>query len=270
MTALNPLYTVGLYGINVYDEDVESTFGRKGSSAIRTVVCDWNDQSTLINTVLGGAVIVGGVITFLPPQPFPQAPWMYATQTKITGIGTKSVNHYTSGLDMVGYEFARIAITYAPLDISGSGSSTETGAEDLDFSNEIYTMPTGSLYYVGHTEPIPDQAAPGVRLGNATFTKEIKSVPQLPTSVIISLLGTINNATFLGAPLGQMLYCGCHSNRRYTAVGASNWDLSHSLAFRTQRWDYAYDPIGQAWTQVVQATGLLYQQTDFTRLGFGP
>jgi hypothetical protein len=264
--AIDTDYSITLGGVQVYDEDTRERFGRNGSEAVRTVVCNWSDRVTLINNTLGSSTIVGGTAVYVAPLQYPDAPWLYLHEIEPEGVGVKSVG--ANG--MVGYELCRMRLIYRPLDFTGG---QEVGEENLDFSGQVISYPGNepSLFWNGDlSSPVDASANPPIHFNTVNFTRVLRSAPALPVSVILSLVDTVNNATFLGAAAGQLRFNGARSHRRFIPGGALNWDIAFGFTFRSQPWNNMFHPSTGTWDPVENKSGSpLYGAGDFTLLGIG-
>jgi hypothetical protein len=263
-------YAITLAGVQCYEEPPQEKFGRHGSEASRVIVCAWPDRVTLINTLLGGVTIVNNAPVNNAPASYPDAPWLYCQDCELLDL----IGPYNIGSQgMLGANMVRYRFIYKPLEALVDGQ--EIGAENLDVSSQFLTLQPGSLQWQSHQSPILGAGTPGLHVTQATFTKEVRSLPTLPSNVIFSLAGTVNDATFLGADTGKLLFGGLHSTRRFIVGGTLNWDVTWILKFRSIPWNQAYRPpngtSGASFETFQLADGsAVYPTADFTQMGFGP
>ena len=263
---LNTAIAITIGGINVYEEPLQEKYGRDGNEAARIIVVNGTNRIALINYMLGGVNIVGGIPTYNFPQQFPDAPWLWCWAAETQNlIGPYNANG-NSG--MISSNEFRIKFTFKPTQYNGN---TELGNENLDVSSQFITFPDGSLVF-DTGQKIVGAACPGIRMVTATYTRTIRSLPQLPSSTLFSLAGCVNDSVFLGANVGTLLYTGFTSQRRFIVGGATNWDVTHKLSWRQFPWNQAYnpDPAIAAWQHFAYAGGGgdVYPAGDFTQLGF--
>jgi hypothetical protein len=101
----------------------------------------------------------------------------------------------------------------------------ETAAEMVTRPGSAYTFPSDSLALsqnVGTKVPIKD------------IVVTMHNVPQYdPTTTIFdNLIGTVNDATLFGKPLGTIMYAGLSTSGQRTVGGVTTWQLSHKIRYR--------------------------------------
>lgn len=267
--------SVFLYGVNLWDEDVEEnyvTFGK--SSAVRTVTCLWNDRTTMINN-LGGFSGFNLINQFYyqPAVSFPAAPGlMYFSSVKTMGIGVRSQTAYQGGQNMVGYQWCRAKILYESL----PWPPQAPGMLSIDYSVESVAMPaptnatldpaTGA-YMATATVPLWKFATthnfvnaaqiPSRQVVLVNLTWQIFNQLSLPTATLQAYAGSVNNATFLGAAAGQVMFAGAKTNRRMNTQGVEAWDITYPFLYNsvTAGWNGVYNPNTGNFEKIVDQNG---------------
>lgn len=266
---LNPTKTITINGISCYDEAApRERFGRIGSETERQIVCNWTNRIALATYLAGGSFITGTVSTIVAPQPYPDAPWLYCHQIDIQPVaGNKGLS--TGGNGMVAYDYARLTCTYKAFEFDGSG--VEEGEESLDYGsdNQVLSQAKACFKWGGSSGAALDVLGqPIVKFTIIHFSKTINNLPVIPRAAIQNLADKVNVATFLGAAVGQLMFKGAHSTRRFTVGGVANWSITYDFAFRSQDWRKHYNPDANAWQTVTYTNGdPLFATGDFTSLG---
>lgn len=263
--------TIG--GKSFWDDDVEEHFFTRGgdSSATRTITCRWDDRLAIVAALAGGTTINGVVQINTQPMTYPDATWLYVKGIHPEGVGVRKVG--VNG--MVGYDFAKIKIDYGVLE-KDFGSSDDVGAMSLDISNEIISPPRDQPTFrwaddasgsISGTK-LPVEATPAIPISTADFEKSLNNVAALPVPTVISLLDHVNGAVFEGAAKGKVIYKGCRTFRKITALGVQNWNVAHRFIYRTVEWNKFLSPKTGKWEPIVYwATNQpLFPFGDFAQL----
>jgi len=104
-------------GVQIWDEGTVEDFQRFGrSTAVRTIVCTWQNRITLINTIMGaGGINAASQYFYNPDTPYPDAPFLlFIDKIHCEGI-TGPNGPVVDPNGMVGYDLARLKLTYSSL-----------------------------------------------------------------------------------------------------------------------------------------------------------
>lgn len=245
---------ITISGIQCWDEDTSESFGKGGGGrATRVIVCTWTNRIALSVALSGGSTQTGVITTNTAAAQYPDATWLEVTNISIEGVGKRSVGYN----GMVAYDFARLTVTYSRSD-RDFGQTQDLGALSLDISNEIISPPRdeATFKWASDSTDVTPEATPALPLSTATFERVRRNVASINVPLILSLLDHVNDATFEGAPAGQIIYKGARPSRRVTNLGLQNWDIAHIFIFRTIPWNYFLRPSTGQWEKVLyKATG---------------
>jgi hypothetical protein len=270
--------TVFFGSIPIWDFEQSGNFGRQRSRATWTFHCRYSDFPTLMFYMLGGAAIISGVVTIAEPFVHPKFPWMYAWDISFKHqIGHSGL--FQSNLLMVETDYYEITVTF-------NAEATDTGEEGVDIGYESIPVPGGTFsWWAGSGSPsgVPSGGntnwtalstgeSPFQVVPSGLFRRTINRTAILPSATILSLVGCVNNATFLGASGGQILYLGCSSTREFTTQGAKNWNLTHQFKFKYPSWQKfltaAAGVVATNWVNIYDNFGNPpYPSGDLTQLG---
>jgi hypothetical protein len=238
--ALDSSTAITFLGVQAWDEGTEEHFVRTGNStAIRTMLCAWEDRIAIINQIRGGGTQVGSVYYYIPAQVYPDAPFLPFDSIHVEGLpGENGLNVGPNGL--VGYKYARLRITYKSLDYF---DGVTTGTMSLDFATQVVGLPRSSpTYQFPDGTPLAPQDSPPIRVGIVTIVQTRKNLAELPTSLVQGLAGSVNSSTFLGGSAGTVLFDGAHADRRLTTTGAENWDMTYKFLYLPTGWNNILQP----------------------------
>ncbi|MGD0462157.1 MAG: hypothetical protein ABSB74_06690 [Tepidisphaeraceae bacterium] len=142
--ALDSTTAITFLGVQVWDEGTEENFVRTGNStAVRTMLCAWEDRVAIINQIRGGGVQLGAYYYYNLSQAYPDAPFLPFDSIHVEGLpGENGLTVGPNGL--VGYKYARLRITYKSLDyIEG----VTTGTMSLDYATHTVSLPQSAPTY---------------------------------------------------------------------------------------------------------------------------
>jgi hypothetical protein len=156
-----------------------------------------------------------------------------------------------------------------------------------DAASETLWLPARAFKFTGGpTTPLEDDRPLGMRLPVVNHTLTWRNVARVPEETVRRLRGTLNNATFLGAPRGGVLFLGARTLGRQQFDGSVQYEVEYLFRERTapkiadpatvvgHNWFY-YPPgsSGEHWFQIVNSgSGApLYAENDLTVLfRYGP
>jgi hypothetical protein len=242
--ALDSTTAITFLGVQVWDEGTEENFVRTGNStAIRTMLCAWEDRITIINQIRGGAVEIGAYYFYTPSQVYPDAPFLPFDSIHVEGLpGEDGLSVGPNGL--VAYKYARLRITYKSLDYF---DGVTTGTLSLDYATQCVTLPQSApTYQFPDGTPLAPQDSPPIRLGVVTLVQTRKNLAALPSALVQNLAGCVNSVTFLGGAPGTVLFDGAHADRRLTTTGAENWDMTYKFLYLAGGWNYMLQPTAKS------------------------
>jgi hypothetical protein len=237
---LDSTTAITFFGVQAWDEGTEEHFVRTGyNTAIRTMLCAWEDRITIIDQIRGGGTQVGSVYVYTPSAVYPDAPFLAFDSIHVEGLpGEDGLTVGPNG--MVGYKYARVRITYKSLDYF---DGMTTGTTSLDFATQVVSLPrSAATYQFPDGTPLSPQDSPPIRVGIVSIVQTRKNLAELPTSLVQSLAGNVNSVTFLGADPGTVLFDGAHADRRLTMLGAENWDMTYKFLYFPTGWNNLLQP----------------------------
>jgi hypothetical protein len=238
--ALDSTTAITFLGVQVWDEGTEENFVRTGNStAVRTMLCAWEDRVPIINQIRGGGIQVGAFYYYTTSQVYPDAPFLPFDSIHVEGLpGENGLTVGPNGL--VGYKYARLRITYKSLDyIEG----VTTGTMSLDYATHTVSLPRSApTYQFPDGTPLAPQDSPPLRVGIVTIVQTRKNLASLPSGIVQSLAGCVNSSAILGGAPGTVLFDGAHADRRLTTVGAENWDMTYKFLYLASGWNNILQP----------------------------
>jgi len=238
--ALDSTTAITFFGVQAWDEGTEENFVRIGNStAVRTMLCAWEDRITVIEQVRGGGTEVGSVYYYTPLGAYPDAPFLAFDSIHVEGLpGEDGLTVGPNG--MVGYKYARLRITYKSLDYF---DGLTTGTTSLDFATQVVGLPRSApTYQFPDGTPLSPQDSPPLRVGIVTIVQTRKNLAELPTALVQGLAGCVNSIAFLGGNQGTVLFDGAHADRRLTTLGAENWDMTYKFLYLPTGWNNLLQP----------------------------
>jgi hypothetical protein len=259
---LDSTTAITFLGVQVWDEGTEEHFVRIGNStAIRTMLCAWEDRVAIIDQIRGGGAETGAFYFYTPSQVYPDAPWLPFDSIHVEGLpGEDGLVVGPNGL--AGYKYARLRIVYKSLDYF---EGVTTGTMSLDFATQVVGLPASTpTYQFPDGTPLSPQDTPPIRVGIVTIVQTRKNLALLPTSLVQSLAGCVNSVTFLGGSPGTVLFDGAHADRRLTTIGAENWDMTYKFLYLPAGWNNVLQPSSKVSGSVAIGT---FQQV--ARIGTG-
>jgi hypothetical protein len=238
--ALDSTTAITFFGVQAWDEGTEENFVRIGNStAVRTMLCAWEDRITVIEQVRGGGTEVGSVYYYTPLAAYPDAPFLAFDSIHVEGLpGEDGLTVGPNG--MVGYKYARLRITYKSLDYF---DGVTTGTTSLDFATQVVGLPRSApTYQFPDGTPLSPQDSPPLRVGIVTIVQTRKNLAELPTALVQGLAGCVNSIAFLGGNPATVLFDGAHADRRLTTLGAENWDMTYKFLYLPTGWNNLLQP----------------------------
>lgn len=239
----------------------KENYGPSGMTAQRQLICPWQDRNTFVQEILGDGYQFGGQ----NPVAYPDVSSVLAVKVAVEPLTDdmirQELGELTEGLNA--YQgFAKVTVTYETVtttalasDIAIAPLTYLTYRMKLDY--ETVTFPGGNLYWPGNLEATFPTAAQGtLRLPVTHHRLTWHRVVNPPWTAIRQTSGTWNNAAFLGAAAGTLLFDGANADREFLSISELNepqygWNIEY--AFRE-------NPLA------LQSGQTLFRTADFSRL----
>lgn len=266
MPGLEGSPSIIIAGIPVWDEGTEEEFVRIGTgSAVRTLVCMWNDRIRLAQAMLGNITNIAGINVIDLAMAYPGASWLYADKFKPVGVVGNDGLKTNSDDSMIEYKYARCTVTYAPLPFD----PTDMGSDGLDFGIELAALPSSIevFKWTSDNVAVPASDTPAIRIGCATISR-VRRYADLPLDTVLPALGKVNGATYRGITPGKLLFDGASAYRLLTSYGASMWTLQYRILYKSVGWNTIYRPSTNSFETVagIGSGQPPYPTTDFSFL----
>jgi hypothetical protein len=235
-------------------------------SATRVFRVAWANRITLRNYFLGLNIDT----TIRNPRPHPEEPELFVHSVDIEPY--PDTKETAEANDCIQYEWARLTVVYKPIELSGSITRPEPFSESYDFAAEFLTRSVDDAIH--QNASLETMLPPGFSLGVLIPSVEYEYVRHrmaaVPTATIYNCLGKVNNATFLGADPGHVLYTGARARSSYDPSGVRIWEVQHRFAIRGGgTWNEFYVP-GAGWGTIRLGTSgptqTLYQSVNLAPL----
>lgn len=250
-----------------FSEQVDIT---QGPSARKGFLCDWADRYAVAQGLLGlaSATSIGGSITLLAPAQYPEIPTTFCRTVEIQPVGSP-----TQGPIQLQYPKCIVWANYTTMPWTFQAFTQLNAANPFTFAEqsisssvEWITIPGIATRWAGTTRSTGQDY--GIRVALVDLQITIHFMPYLPTAQAYLYTGLINNAVYLGAATGQLLYNGCQSRQGAVSDGTFTQDVTYSFTWRSVRWDYAYDAVTGTWKQVTGTDGStpFISSVDFSQI----
>lgn len=262
-------------------EEIVRDFGEgidsRGPEARKGYLCAWADRYAVANGALGLVSVsggVGGAVTLPVPETYAESSNLYAMDVHIEPKGTPS-----QGPKQIAFPYAIVWVNYGvprfgvtPRDDPGNMQAIDPAtpfiyaSQEISFSIEQYTIPASAIKLVGGGVADKDVTTIFPR---ADLSITLHRVPYLPAQKIFSLTGKINDAKFLGADVGQVIFNGATSRRTASTDGTFTQEITYSFSYRTvASWDKIFHPNGTGgWVRFTDRNdNPLISSADLTKL----
>jgi hypothetical protein len=270
----------------------------QGMTALRLFRVAWDDWPALVQDLIGYYDRVGSTATFTAPLEFPGVENLVVSEIAVEpfdpgnpeGTSVASLTQGTNGYPAAG---ARVAATYRTLFDSATTARSDMPpvpagtylTYDAELSAEFQAVPGRTWHWAASGNPplAPDQS-PALLVPSGAFHLTWLRVPLPPWQAMRDLRGRVNDASFMGAPAGTVIYLGATVERQFPfSPSGGFWRVTYSFAERaiplaggaTAGWNYQYkeSPVsGQHWIAIADDSGNApYPAVDFAQLfQFGP
>jgi hypothetical protein len=139
--------------------------------------------------------------------------------------------------------------------------------QEIDSGGEFTTVKQGAWVFT--TDQKPMDSPLGIWVPQSTVRFNRKHVPYLPHRTVHSLLGKINDDTFLGEPRGQMRFSSCQTRREANSDGTRTQDVMLTFSWRGYDWNKYIHPDSLTFEEVSKpgdSSVRPYEYADFKPL----
>lgn len=213
---------------------------------VRYLFDDWSQSDAVVNSLLGYTQRIGGATVRTSPHQHPLSPNLFCVNARVVPASTPSLSgtgypDFGHGSYVVEAEYR----AYTPqsgllYDPTGAGQIDTTTpilwcTQELDHDTEVVTFPNYSLQWLsdGKKTNAPAQTL----ICKTVMTLTFHRLPYMPTSLIRSLRGKTNNATFLGAAAGKVLFLGGKTVRDFNTDGTVTQRATLTFVERDHDWN---------------------------------
>ncbi len=218
-----------------------------GTSAVRRFLVAWSQWQSFARQLVGSFQIVGSGFSFVIPShvllnnlivsELTVDPW---PADKITSGALFSL-----GSSPNAYPHALVTATYRTIYDHDNRSRPDLpdvpAGTILTYSAELgaeyITVPGRVWQWVDPPDnaKVPDDVNPGLLLPSGAYRLLWRRVAQPPWDAIRALRGKVNNATFVGAPTGTVLFLGARVTREFQFLEEGGfWRLEYSFLESTR------------------------------------
>jgi hypothetical protein len=237
---------------------------------------DWANSDAVANELRGYTQRAGTYTLRIPPHTHPLSQNLSCTDVRIEGCGAPVLN--SSGLPYYSGGFLAHctyrSITYVPTGSQDPGNQNQIDpatpilwcSQEFDYRTERLPYADGKYKWSDNT---PTSVPIDERYGVSTLVLTYHQLPYMPSSVIRSLRGKLNNATFLGASTGCVLFEGGKTFREFNTDGTISNRCTLIFQERDQDWRKFLKDDGTltTWDFIKRGNGdYLFELADFTPL----
>jgi hypothetical protein len=262
-----------------------------GSTAVRRFLVAWADWPGFARELLGWYRVVAGSLSFVAPShvlldnlivaELSVDPW---PEEKITSGPLSSLasspNDYPHALVTATYRTIYDQNNLSRKDLPPVPSGTIL-TYTADLAAEYLTIPGRVWRWDDPPDdpPVPEDVNPGLLVPSGAYQLNWRRVPLPPWTAIRSLRGKVNDAPFVGAPAGTVLFLGARATRQFHFLEDGGFwrveyaflESTRTLASGTQvGWNYFYKETavaGEHWVAIRDADGRTpYQSGNFNGL----
>jgi len=266
------------------------TFGPEGMKANRRILVGWEQRHEMVVELLGSAYEFGG----LGQAGYPDCPGAVAVRAALepwppAPDEQAEFDDITSQLNSYSGKYALIVVEYEVLHSPSDRATLPQPQEGtfltyrMDLGAEYTTLPSESLSWLSDCAiPVPPDAVPAIRVPMTVHRVTWHRVVNPPWAAIRACLGTVNDATFLGADPETVLFDGVTAEKQFLGVDelrqpGFGWQIGYvfrEMAIKTggniYGWNHRYRPLPQqdpGWDKLVDQHGnTLYRTADFNDL----
>lgn len=264
------------------------TYGPDGLEAQRTLLCAWDDRELVVEQLLGDGYEYGG----RSRAQYPDKPDVVAMRARCEpfsdDVAPQVLNELTEGLNRY-RGFAKVTVSYELLVPSDRKDlpTIEPGTF-LTYrqqpGGETMVLPGHALSWAGAAGvPVPPEAVPALRVPLVEHHFTWHRVVSPPWEAIRNCMGTVNDAAFLRAAAGTVLFAGPTAEREFIRIDdlanpTLGWRIGYLFREKAVKtagggvagWNHAYRSLpadDPAWDELVDAHGdRPYPSADFSQL----
>ena len=264
------------------------TCGPEGMKARRVLLCAWDDRQALIEQLSGDGYEFGG----RGRTAYPDTADIVAMRTQCEPFAddlvAQTFDELTEGLNRYN-GFAKITVDYELLVASELGDviTAESGtflAYRQGISHKTVAMPEDSLSWQDKpAEFVSAKAVPSIHVPIIEHELTWHRVVSPPWQAMRDCVGTVNDATFLGAAAATVLFDGAAAEPEFLRIGdLDRAELAWRIGYRFREmavktgsgeivgWNHAYRPLpvdDPGWDELADANGNRpYRSSDFAQL----
>lgn len=282
--------------MSIYFEELAGSpvvrVGERETVALRTFRVGWDDWPAFARELTGSYVRVGCSFVFRPPLEFPGLPNLVVSEIEVApfvpdGPRGELVETLTSGTNRYPEGGAQVTATYrtafdARNSVRGDLPSVPAGTfltYTAELGAELQRVPGRVWHWVASGNPIvPPDVSPGVLIPTGSFRLTWQRVPAPPWGAMRDARGKVNNATFLSAPAGSVVFLGATARHQFPLSEAGSfWTIEYAFAERTVPlstgfggWNHFYKEqpaSGEHWVEIADDSGNRpYRSGDFSAL----
>ncbi|MEX2187514.1 MAG: hypothetical protein WD875_12000 [Pirellulales bacterium] len=267
---------------------------QRGAVAVREFRCAWSDWPALARLLAGDFELVGSSPTFSAPLEFPGTANLVVSEIAVEPFDGGApegddVTTLLSGTNRYSVAGARVTATYRSLfDTAGAARGDLPAVPDGTFltyeaelGTEVQSLPGRTWHWVASPSnpPLLSDQGPSLLIPSGTFHLTWQRVPLPPWDAIRQLRGAVNDASFVGSPVGTVLFLGATVERQFPfSPSGGFWEIAYTFAERTIAldgggsvgWNYQYKetPVsGEHWVAIADDSGNPpYRSGDFSSL----
>lgn len=266
---------------------------QQGTTALRLFRVAWDDWPAMVRELIGHYELVGSQARFSAPLEFPGVGNLVVAEISVEPFDPgnpegSELASLSAGANRYPAAGARIAATYRTLFDSTLAARSDLPAVpagtyltyDGQLSAEFQAVAGRTWHWTAAGNPplAPDQN-PALLVPSGSFHLSWLRVALPPWQKIRELRGRVNNATFVGAPAGTVMFLGATVDRQFPfSPSGGFWSVTYSFAEKaialsgggTAGWNHQYKetPVsGQHWIAIADDSGNApYPQADFSQL----
>lgn len=242
----------------------------------------YDDINIFIGTLTGEAVQSGGIdgsTARVVPHRHPLAPLLScvsATLVEPLGEPILNANGYPDydGGALIQAEYRASNLEFGPAADVLNGFDPDTpilwATQELDFGSETYTIDRGEFTYAsGPLSGSTTGVAAKISIPITTMILTFHRLPYMPMGRVRSKIGKVNDAVFLGAEAGCVLFKGAKTTREFNTDGSIVQKVQLIFEERTalHKWNWLPSRKKFTWYEVKDSDNeRMYKTTSLTTL----
>lgn len=243
---------------------------------------NYSDTNIFIGTLTGEVTQSGGLggsTARVAPHRHPLAPLLScasATLVEPLGEPVLSADGYPDydGGALIQAEYRATSLEFGPAVNLLNGFDPDTpilwATQELDFGSETYTIDRGDFKYVGGPlDGEPTGVAAKISIPITTMVLTFHKLPYMPMGAVRSRIGKVNDAVFLGAEAGCVLFKGAKTTREFNTDGSIVQKVQLVFEERTalHKWNWLPNRKKFTWYEVKDSDNeRMYKATSLTAL----